>query len=429
MAQWVLQALREAGVKRVVAVVPSGEERIREAFGPSVQFVEQAEPRGTGHALLEAEGLLKDLEGGILVLPGDAPLVQAATLKRLMDHHSRSKAAVTVLTARGVPVEGLGRVVRRRDGTVGAIVEEHEADEAQRAIPEVNSSVYALRSGDVWPLLKGLTPSRKGEIYLTDLIGRVVANGGEVRALEAEDPWEAFGVNSRAQLARAESVLRGRICEGWMEKGVTILQPATTFIDATASLGQDTVVYPNCHIYGNTTIGRECRIGPNAVVIDSKIGDRCRVLGSVLEGSALEDDVAVGPFSHLRAETHVEAGVHIGNFVEIKKSRLKRGVKVAHFSYLGDAQVGENVNIGAGTITCNFDGVRKWETVIEEGAFIGSDTMLVAPVKVGARAKTGAGSVVTKDIEPDTLAVGVPARAIKKLRKASDGHGLPDSQR
>jgi bifunctional UDP-N-acetylglucosamine pyrophosphorylase/glucosamine-1-phosphate N-acetyltransferase len=252
--------------------------------------------------------------------------------------------------------------------------------------------------------------SPKGEYYLTDLIAMAIAEEQKVEALPAQDSAEVLGVNTRVHLAQAEAAMRQRINERWMLSGVTFIDPQTTFIDADVTLGQDTVIYPNTHIQGETRIGVECRIGPNTIIRDSTLGDRCVALASVIEGSVLEQDVDIGPFGHLRQGAHLAAGVHMGNFGEVKNAYLGPGTKMGHFSYLGDATVGQNVNIGAGTITCNYDGKRKHRTVLEDGVFIGSDTMLVAPVQLGEGARTGAGAVVTRDVPPGALAYGVPAR-------------------
>ncbi|MFQ5861213.1 MAG: bifunctional N-acetylglucosamine-1-phosphate uridyltransferase/glucosamine-1-phosphate acetyltransferase, partial [Dehalococcoidia bacterium] len=292
-----------------------------------------------------------------------------------------------------------------------------EARPEEKGAVEVNAGVYCFQAGWLWEHLRQLAPGPEGEVYLTALVALAVDSGARVEGLRCEEPWEVLGVNHRVQLAQAEAVMRQRIRERWMLEGVTIVDPASTYIDASVELGQDTVIQPNTTLAGRTRVGRGCLLGPGSIIVDSTVGDRCRVVASMLEESVLEPDVDVGPFSHLRPGAHVESGVHIGNFVEVKQSRLAQGVRVGHFSYIGDASIGARANIGAGTITCNFDGVKKHRTVVEEEAFVGCDTMLVAPVKVGARAVTGAGSVVTKDVPPDTLAVGVPATTRPRRRK------------
>jgi bifunctional UDP-N-acetylglucosamine pyrophosphorylase/glucosamine-1-phosphate N-acetyltransferase len=300
---------------------------------------------------------------------------------------------------------------------VQAIVEEAEATAEQLAIQELNSGVYCFQAAWLWEALRRIPLSPKGEYYLTDLVGIAVSDGLSVQAISASDPNELIGINTRLHLAEAESILRQRINRDWMLAGVTLADPATSYIEAGVTIGQDTVIWPNTHLRGKTVIGANCTIGPNTIIADSQVGEQCKIIASVLEKAILEDHVEVGPFAHLRKGAHLARGVHMGNFGEVKNSYLGPDTKMGHFSYIGDATIGEDVNIGAGTITCNFDGERKNPTIIGSNVFIGSDTMLVAPVKLGDRARTGAGSVVTKDVQPDTLVVGVPARAIRRLKK------------
>jgi len=274
--------------------------------------------------------------------------------------------------------------------------------------------VYCFEGEWLWPHLEQIPLSPKGEYYLTDLVELAAGEGYPVSAWRVEDVAEVQGINDRVHLAQAERTMRRRIGEALMRAGVTLIDPETTYVEAGVEIGQDSVVYPNTHIQGATRIGADCHIGPNSIIRDATIGDRCKVLASVVESAILEEDVDIGPFGHLRAGAHLAAGVHMGNFGEVKGSYLGAGTKMGHFSYLGDAQVGSNVNIGAGTITCNFDGERKHKTVIEDDAFIGSDTLLRAPVRVGAGAKTGAGAVVTHDVPAGSVAVGVPARVVKR---------------
>jgi bifunctional UDP-N-acetylglucosamine pyrophosphorylase/glucosamine-1-phosphate N-acetyltransferase len=304
------------------------------------------------------------------------------------------------------------------------IVEDDRATPQQKGIGEWNCGLYAFQSTWLWPHLAALPRSKNGEYLLTDLVAEAASKGG-VHAVVTHDPAPVLGINNRLHLAQAEAVLRQRIRERVMLGGVTLIDPPSTFIDAGVTIGQDTVVHPNSTVSGSTVIGKDCRIGPNSIIVDSTIGDRCRVVASVVEKATLEEGVEVGPFGHVRPESYLEAGVHLGNFTEVKKSRLGRNTRMGHFSYIGDATVGAEVNIGAGTITCNFDGVAKHRTVIGDGAFIGSDTMLVAPVEVGEGAVTGAGSVVNRDVPPGALAVGVPARIRRKgrLRPPSEQGG------
>ena len=262
-----------------------------------------------------------------------------------------------------------------------------------------------------------MTLSSKGEYYLTDVVGIAVKEGHSVQALLMEDPREAIGINTRVHLAEAESFLRNKVNQAWMLAGVTLIDPSHTYIDVGVTIGMDTVIWPNTYLQGSTSTGEGCTLGPNTVIRDTRVGNRCKVFASVLEGAIVEDDVDIGPFGHLRKGAHLAPGVHMGNFGEVKSSYLGPGTKMGHFSYIGDAQIGPNVNIGAGTITCNYDGEKKNLTEVGADSFLGSDTMLVAPVKLGEGSRTGAGAVVTKDVPSDSLAVGVPARVIRKLEK------------
>jgi bifunctional UDP-N-acetylglucosamine pyrophosphorylase/glucosamine-1-phosphate N-acetyltransferase len=320
-----------------------------------------------------------------------------------------------MLTNIAADPRGFGRVVRDEAGSVQAIVEEVDCSPAQLEIQELNTSVYCFTADWLWDALSRIPLSPKGEYYLTDLIGIAVDDGHTVQAVTIDDPAEVIGINTRVHLAEATALLQARINRQLMLDGVTIVDPQTTYIEVGVTVGQDTVVWPHTYLQGDTQIGKACTIGPNSYVRDTKIGDRCEIFASVLEQAVLEDDVDIGPFGHLRKGAHLAQGVHMGNFGEVKNSYLGPGTKMGHFSYLGDATLIGNVNVGAGTITCNYDGKNKNPTEIGKNAFIGSDTMLVAPVKLGEGARTGAGAVVTKDVPPKTLAVGIPARKIRKL--------------
>ena len=382
-------------------------------FGESLilqwEYAEQDKPLGTGHALLQAQALLSRVDN-VLVTYGDVPLVRSETLGQMMALHQERNASLTLLTSTERSPDGLGRVLRDDSGSIIAVIEEREAETPILDITEVNSGIYCFRSQWLLNHLPQLSSSSSGEIYLTDLVSIAAKDGVTIENVVSKDAWEILGVNDRVQLAQAEEVMRQRIRERWMLEGVTLPEPGSVYLDATVELGQDTVVHPNTHISGKTKIGRACIIGPNTLIYDSVVGEGCRILGSVVEGSILEEDVEVGPFSHIRSGSHIERDVHIGNYAEIKMSRLGRGTKMGHFSYIGDATLGTNVNVGAGTVTCNFDGQRKHQTIIGDDVFIGSNSMLVAPLCIGEGSATGAGSVVTQDVPPNSLAVGVPTR-------------------
>ncbi|MBI2855731.1 MAG: bifunctional UDP-N-acetylglucosamine diphosphorylase/glucosamine-1-phosphate N-acetyltransferase GlmU [Chloroflexi bacterium] len=419
MVGLVADALRSAGFQELVAVVPPDAPEIRGAIGTPHSVVEQSEPLGTGHALLQARGLLDGYQGNVLVINGDMPLITQSTLAAITRHHESNQCHLTFLTFDPVPSEGMGRVLRGDMGDVVAIVEERELEREGGMPSEGNVGVYCFKAPWLWSALEEVSPSPKGEIYITDLIALAASRGYEIGTVALEDPLEGMGVNDGVELARAREEMQRRINREWLLKGVTIMEPA--YIDLGVELEPDTTIYPNTFLHGKTRIQRECQIGPGSIIVDSSIASGCRVLHSVIEGSILEEGVSIGPFSHIRPESHIERDVHIGNFAEIKKSRLGARTQMGHFSYVGDAQVGANVNIGAGAITCNFDGVNKNQTVIEDGAFIGSDSMLVAPVRVGAGASTGAGSVVTKDVPAGALVVGVPARIVSPTTSRGEG--------
>ena len=342
------------------------------------------------------------------------PLLRPETLKKLTQHRAdsaqqRRPPALSMLTVVRKEAQGFGRIVRDENGAVLEIVEEADCTPEQLAIRELNPGVYCFDAQWLWENMSRLTPSAGGEYYLTDMIGIAVEQGQEVETVPAS-PDETIGINDRSQLAVAAQALRQRINTDHMLSGVTIVDPASTYIDADVTIGQDSTILPGTHLQGRTTVGAGCFIGPNSRIVDSTIGDACRIEYSVIEQARMDRGSEVGPFGHLRPGAHLGEDVHMGNFGEVKNSRLGKGVKMGHFSYIGDATVGENVNIGAGSITCNFDGVSKNRTTLGDDVFLGSDTLLVAPVTLGARARTGAGSVVTRDVEEDALVYGVPAR-------------------
>ncbi len=417
LVQYAVERAAELTPEKPLLVVGHGAKQVRQVVGDRVIYVEQREQLGTGHAVLQARPLLDGRSEAALVYYADMPFLSADTLKRLLELHAEGGGPITMLTVKADDPMGFGRILRDEAGQVVGIVEEAVATEEQKAIRELNCGVYCFDSDWLWPHLTRLPLSPKGEYYLTDLVAMAVEEGKVVQTLKISDATEALGINDRTHLAQAEAIMRQRINEKWMLEGVTLLDPGLVFIDATVEIGQDTVIYPNTYLQGATTIGRRCRLGPNTIVRDSTIGEGCVIEASVVEGAVLEDGVDVGPFSHLRKGAHLAKGVHIGNFGEVKNSYLGPGTKMGHFSYVGDATVGKDVNIGAGTVTCNYDGERKHRTIIEDGAFIGSDTMLVAPVRVGAGARIGAGSVVTHDIPPGSIAYGVPARVKGKVRE------------
>jgi bifunctional UDP-N-acetylglucosamine pyrophosphorylase/glucosamine-1-phosphate N-acetyltransferase len=404
----------DVGANKTVVVVGYSAEQVQNYLGNRVEFALQSQQLGTGHAVQAAKPNLKNETGLILVMFGDMPLFRQETIQKIVDTQRSNDGPLTMLTVVAQDARGFGRIIRNEAGKVTAIVEEAQATPEQRLIKEVNASVYCFEADWLWKALDNVPLSPKGEYYLTDVVEIAVSEGRNVAVVTADDEMETMGINTRIHLAEAETVMRRRILERLMLSGVTMIDPASTYIEAGVTIGMDTVIQPNTFLYGSTKIGENCTIGPNTIITDTKIGDRCRVLASVLEKAHLEDDVDMGPFARLRKGAHLANHVHMGNFGEVKDSYLGEGTKMGHFSYIGNATIGKDVNIGAGTITCNYDGEKKHPTVIGDDVFIGSDTMLVAPVTIGAGAKTGAGAVVTKDVPEGKIVIGVPAKELRK---------------
>lgn len=399
--------------KPPVVVVGRDADRVQAALGDRARYVQQAQRLGTGHAVMQARPSLAGESQTILVFYADMPLVTETSMRMLLELHAVNAAAggvLSMLTFQSTSPRGFGRIVRSTAGDVLAIVEEADCTAEQAKLTELNPGLYCYRADWLWENLDRIPVSGKGEYYLTDLVSIAVSQGHRVVAHRVEDATEMLGINTRVHLAEAETILCQRINRCWMEAGVTLLDPATTYIDDTVTLGRDTILHPSTHLRGATSVGDGCEIGPNTYVENTTLGHNCLVRYSVLEQAIVENDVDIGPFAHLRKGAHLAEGVHMGNFGEIKNSYLGPGTKMGHFSYLGDATIGRDVNIGAGTITCNFDGVNKHPTVIADGVFVGSDTLLVAPVTLGEGARTGAGSVVTHDVPAGELVLGVPAR-------------------
>lgn len=415
MVHYALEAARQAGDPLPLLVIGHQAELIRAALGDQVEYVEQLEQHGTGHAVLQAQAALEGKAEQVIVSNADLPLLTGESLAALAEAHAKSKSTITLLTLKQKHARGFGRI-KRLKGKPVAIIEEAEATPKQLLIDELNVGAYCFNAKWLWVALSKLKPSaRKGELYLTDLLAMAAKQAKKIQTVELQDPNEAIGINTREHLAEAEFALRQRINRHWMLAGVTIQDPLTTYIEPGVTIGQDTTILPNTMLLAGTQIGEDCRIGPNTSISHSQVGSHCQIQAAIVEHAIIENHVDIGPFAHLRKGAHLEDHVHMGNFGEIKNSRLGPGVKMGHFSYIGDATIGKDVNIGAGTITANYDGKNKNPTVIEDGVFIGSDTMLVAPLHIGKGARTGAGAVVTKDVPPNTVVAGIPARAIRKL--------------
>jgi bifunctional UDP-N-acetylglucosamine pyrophosphorylase / glucosamine-1-phosphate N-acetyltransferase len=408
LLDYVLDSANALSPASVTVVVGHQADQIREAYHkvPSVQFVVQEPQLGTGHALLQTETLLGNEIGTVLLLYGDVPLLSAATLKRLVRQHQSEGAAATVVTANVERPYGYGRIVRT-DGRIARIVEERDASPADRGIKEVNAGIYAFALGPLFDAIKSIAPrNSQGEYYLPDLIAVYRRRKLAVSTLTVENPSEIRGINSRSELAEVGAIVRQMKNEELMAAGVTLIDPATTYVQPDVVVGRDTVIHPNVYLEGRTTIGEACEIHAGARIVDSTIGNRVTVRNyCIITESSLADDTVIGPFAHLRPGSDVKANAHIGNFVELKKTTLGARSKASHLTYLGDASIGEDVNIGAGTITCNYDGKTKNSTVIEDGAFVGSDSALVAPVRIGKGAYVAAGSTIVNDVPPESLGI------------------------
>ena len=421
LLQFVVDAAKAVlPAKDIFVIIGHEAERVREAMGGTgVQFVLQTEQLGTGHAIMSARASLTGYDD-VLVLSGDVPLLRPETVRGIRDSHLKNHAAMTILTADFPDPTGYGRIVRKKrsgraSDEVEAIVEQKKLKAQQEKIREGNSGIYAFATGPLFEHLDELrTDNPHGEYYLTDIAGILGKSGAKVLALKAGETHEVAGANNRAELAVLDSEVRARKCVELMAAGVTIFRPETCVIDAEVEVGADTVIEPFVQLLGKTRIGGDCRVRSYSVITSSEIGDGVTVRnGCIISGARVSEGAVLGPYSHLRPGSDIGPGAHVGNFVETKKAKLGRGAKANHLTYLGDAVIGENVNVGAGTITCNYDGVKKNVTIIEDGAFIGSDSTLVAPVRIGRNAYVGAAACVTEDVPEDALAIA-RARQVNK---------------
>src|SRR5664279_2806377 len=419
-------ASRIVSPENIFAIIGHEAELVREALqATGIQFVLQTEQRGTGHALMAAREALRDFQH-VLVLSGDVPLIRSETIEQVRDFHIANEAAMSILTAEPADPTGYGRVFRKIKNAettdeVDRIVEQKALRGNEGEQREINSWIYAFAVGPLYSHIDQLTTNNPaGEFYLTDMAGVLGKAGDKVLALRAEDSNEVMGVNTRVELAELDARLRAKKTRQLMEAGTTIFRPETCDIDADVEIGTDTVIEPFVQIIGTTTIGSDCRIRSHSVITNCEIGNRVLVRpGCIMEDSVVHDGAQIGPYSHLRPGSDVGEGAHVGNFVETKKAKLGRGSKANHLSYLGDAVIGAGVNIGAGTITCNYDGVNKHQTILEDGVFVGSDSTLVAPIKIGKGAYIGAGSCITDEVPADALALG-RSRQVNKPNWAAE---------
>jgi len=420
LVEWVIEAAVEATGARPVVVYSPATDAIRGAIADTADAALQDVPRGTGDAVRAGLAAIPDDVDEVLVLSGDVPLVRAELLTALLEARRMDQAALALVAVDAIDPARLGRVVRNEAGTVERIVEVKDATDEELGISEINAGLYAFEAAWLRRRIGDLrTSPATGEIYLTELVELARADGRLVGTLDVEDDGRLMGINDRTELARAEWDMRVEINDRLMRAGVTMLDPSTAYIDHGVTLAEDVTLEPNVILRGKTVIGRGTRIGAGSQIVDSIVGEGCVVWASIVEKSVIEDLATVGPMSHLRPNAHVGRRSEIGNFAEIKNSVLGEHVRQHHNSYLGDADVGRDTNVGAGTITANYDGVRKFRTTIGEGVFLGVDTMLRAPVTLGDGSKTGAGAVVTRDVPAGKLALGVPAR-IREIRKPED---------
>ncbi|OFK24999.1 bifunctional UDP-N-acetylglucosamine diphosphorylase/glucosamine-1-phosphate N-acetyltransferase GlmU [Olsenella sp. HMSC062G07] len=419
---WAVRSARLAGVERIVLVVGSGAAEVRSYFtdgagqDETVEFVEQTQRKGTGHAVLCVREALGRLQGPTVVMYGDMPLVRPETIRSLVSEARTHHNACTVLTMTPPDPSGYGRIVTGADGAVSAIVEDRDCTPEQRSsLVSCNSGLYCFCGRRLFDNVDKMRPDNaQGEYYLTDMVGILVGLGEPVCALAAEDYRELLGVNSRSQLAAATDVMRRRINERLMGEGVSMLDPSQVWVGPDVTVGPDTTLLPQTFLWGRTSVGADCTIGPNSRLTDAIIGDRCLVDESVIVGSALDDDVSCGPRAYLRGGAHLHDHAKAGTHVELKGTEVGRGSKVPHLSYLGDARLGDNVNIGGGTITCNYDGKHKSRTEIGDHVFIGSDVMLVAPVTIGDNALVGAASCITRDVPAGALSLERSRQLVKE---------------
>lgn len=414
MVQHVVDQVSLVGIDEIFVVVGHGAEKVKKQLGNGVTYVLQEEQLGTGHAVMQAESLLKDKDGVTIVVCGDTPLITKETLEALLFYHKEQAAKATILTAVADNPTGYGRIIRDNMGTVHRIVEDKDATAEERVITEINTGTYCFDNASLLAALKRVGNNNvQGEYYLPDVIEILQSDNELISAYQTKDFDETLGVNDRVALAKAEKIMRKRINEAHMRNGVTIIDPENTYIGADVSIGMDTVLHPNTVIKGKTVIAEDCQIGPNTEISDSYVGNNSVIKQSIVSSSKVGNDVKVGPFAHIRPESQISDEVKIGNFVEIKKASFGRGSKASHLSYIGDAEIGIDVNIGCGSITVNYDGKNKHLTKVEDRAFVGCNSNLIAPVTIGKDAYVAAGSTITHDVPDKALAIARQRQTVK----------------
>lgn len=415
MVQHIVDQLKPCGISEIVTIVGHGAETVKSQLGDSVSYAIQEEQLGTGHAVMQAEEQLQDKTGTTLVVCGDTPLLTAETMEQLVQFHQSKKAKATILTAHAENPAGYGRVLRNEAGEVVKIVEQKDASEAEKKVQEINTGTYCFDNKVLFETLKQVgNDNSQGEYYLPDVIEILKEQGEPIFAWQSEHFHETMGVNDRVALSEAEKWMKKRTNEHWMREGVTIVDPENTYIGADVTIGRDTVIEPGTMIQGDTQIGESCHIGPQTEIKNSSIADSTTIKQSVVHDSAVGSRVSIGPFAHLRPQTELADEVKVGNFVELKKMKMGEGSKASHLSYLGDADIGKDVNVGCGSITVNYDGKNKHLTKVEDGAFIGCNSNLIAPVTIGAGSYVAAGSTITDDVPGDSLAIARERQTVKE---------------
>ena len=428
MITYVIDAVRLLGCERIVVVVGHQADEVQKSISiEGIEFALQEPQLGTGHAVASAAGHFRNFDGDILILCGDIPLIRSETLRNFLSYHEQRESRVTVLTAVLDDPKGYGRIIRSRDQTIDRIVEEVDANPEERATKEINTGIYVVNAHLLYSLLEKIQPENaQGEYYLTDIVAEAVNESVPVYAYRLQNPLEATGINTRSELAYVSQIIWNRKREDMMAAGVTLLDPTSVYVDDLVQIGSDTVIHPCVSIMGATEIGEECIIESGVYIMNSKIGDRVHILqGSRLNQAAVLDETSVGPMAHLRPEAMIGKNCRIGNFVEVKKTSIGEGSKASHLTYLGDSEIGRQVNIGCGTITCNYDGKKKHRTVIHDRCFVGSDVQFVAPVEIGEESLIGAGSTITKDVPPRNLAV---SRSKQKSYPLREGQGTSEAK-
>jgi len=416
---YILKNVNQIKAKRKILVVGHKSEKIKELMGNKIEYVEQLEQLGTAHAVLQTKDLLSNFRGDVLILSGDVPLLTTDTIKKLLKYHKAKNYSCTLISTILEKPYGYGRIVRDEEGKIIGIIEEVDLPEDKRDIKEINAGIYCFNKIDLFQALEKIIPDNKQkEYYLTDTVKILLRDGLKVGSIKVDDCKEVLGINNRIDLVNATRQIYQKVCEYLMLQGVTIVDPNSTFIDEGVEIGQDSIIYPFTIIEKDSKIGENCHIGPYSHLINTKIGEEVKVWASIIEESIIKDEAIIGPYTHIRPGTTIEKGAKIGNFVEVKKSIVGEGSKASHLTYLGDAVIGKRVNIGAGTITCNYDGEKKNRTIIENEVFIGSNNSLVAPLKIGKKSYTGAGSTITEDVPEESLAIArSKQRNISEWRK------------